>query len=331
MENEVAQKFICPLCWHDKKCCKKHSDNEWFTLYYCDWIKKDFYISKSIDDRKYSPEYLQRVFDIIGEKFLRQPILEKYYSDEKLHFYINEDYEQKDTDPRGYINLKNDLDHYPETLNEKIEHVLLNLSIMFPNYGDSFYIGTTGVARATYYRDDNYSNGILDILDQLDYITIFRNNQGVFTISAKGWQKIDEITKKNNEIKQGFIAMAFREETESIREAFKNAIEQCGYFARLIDEKEHNNQIVPEIFYEIGRSKFVVVDVTVPNYGAYYEAGYAQALGKQVIMCCRKVEFDSDDKKYRPHFDVAQKSMIVWETEDDLIERLKKRIEATVK
>ena len=86
---------------------------------------------------------------------------------------------------------------------------------------------------------------------------------------------------------------------------------------------------MPEIFYEIERSKFLVVDVTFPNYGAYYEAGYAQALGKQVIMCCRKTEFDSDGG--RPHFDVAQKSMIVWKDEEELIERLRKRIEATVK
>ena len=96
----------------------------------------------------------------------------------------------------------------------------------------------------------------------------------------------------------------------------------------VIDEKEHNNQIVPEIFYEIERSKFMVVDVTYPNYGAYYEAGYAQALGKQVIICCRENEFRNADT--RPHFDISQKSMIVWKDETELIERLKRRIEATV-
>ena len=123
--------------------------------------------------------------------------------------------------------------------------------------------------------------------------------------------------------------MAFMDETRSIREAFRTAIKDSGYAVSIIDEKEHNNQIVPEIFYEIERSKFVVVDVTFPNYGAYYEAGYAQALGKQVILCCRKTEFDSDNG--RPHFDVAQKSMIVWKDEEELIERLKRRIKATVK
>lgn len=75
--------------------------------------------------------------------------------------------------------------------------------------------------------------------------------------------------------------------------------------------------------FEISRSKFVVVDITYPNYGAYYEAGYAEALGKEVIICCRDTDF-------KPHFDIAQKSAIVWKDENDLEERLYRRIEATV-
>ena len=86
---------------------------------------------------------------------------------------------------------------------------------------------------------------------------------------------------------------------------------------------------MPEIFYEIKQSKFVVVDITKQNYGAYYEAGYAQALGKEVIVCCKKSVFDNP--KTKPHFDIAQKSMILWENEQDLIDRLKRRIIATVK
>lgn len=65
------------------------------------------------------------------------------------------------------------------------------------------------------------------------------------------------------------------------------------------------------------------MDITYPNYEAYYEAGYAEALGKEVIICCRDVNF-------KPHFDIAQKSAIVWKDEDDLEERLYRRIEATV-
>ena len=49
--------------------------------------------------------------------------------------------------------------------------------------------------------------------------------------------------------------------------------------------------------------------------------------GKQVIICCRKDSFEGNE---RPHFDIAQKSMIVWKDEEELVERLEKRIRATV-
>ena len=124
--------------------------------------------------------------------------------------------------------------------------------------------------------------------------------------------------------------MSFNEETDIIRKAFKAGIEGAGYSPMAIDEKEHNNQIVPEILFEIDNSRFLVMDATYPNNGAYYEAGYALGKGKQVIICCRKDSFN-DESKNRPHFDIAQKSMIIWETEDELVEKLKKRINATIK
>jgi len=56
--------------------------------------------------------------------------------------------------------------------------------------------------------------------------------------------------------------MQFGDETKSIRESFRKAISESGYSVKIIDEKEHNNQIVPEIFFEIEQSLFVVVDIT---------------------------------------------------------------------
>lgn len=46
-------------------------------------------------------------------------------------------------------------------------------------------------------------------------------------------------------------------------------------------------------------------------------------------VCCRKDSF-SDESEVRPHFDISQKSMVVWETQDELVEKLEKRIKATV-
>lgn len=52
-------------------------------------------------------------------------------------------------------------------------------------------------------------------------------------------------------------------------------------------------------------------------------------MGKEVIICCSKESFESDDS--RPHFDIAQQSMIIWDDHDDLSEKLTRRIKATVK
>jgi len=74
------------------------------------------------------------------------------------------------------------------------------------------------------------------------------------------------------------------------------------------------------------QSKFVIADLTGNRNGVYYEAGYAQALGKEVIVTWKK----TDESEEQPHFDIAQKNMIRWDSENDLYECLVKRIEATV-
>lgn len=51
--------------------------------------------------------------------------------------------------------------------------------------------------------------------------------------------------------------------------------------------------------------------------------------GKEVIACCSKETFKNDNT--RPHFDLAQKSIVIYDGDDDLKERLIRRITATVK
>jgi len=145
-----------------------------------------------------------------------------------------------------------------------------------------------------------------------------------YTLTIKGWQQIEKIQRQNTNNKNVFIAMAFSKGTESIRAALKKGITNAGFIPVIIDEITHNNQIVPELFKQIRNSKFLVIDVSEPNNGAYYEAGYASGLGKEVIFCCKKTTFD--DEKKRPHFDVSQKQMIIWEREEELTKMLEKWI-----
>lgn len=119
-----------------------------------------------------------------------------------------------------------------------------------------------------------------------------------------------------------FIAMSFGKSMQKARRSIIKVIEEFGYEAILIDIKEHNNQIVPEIFSEIKNAEFVVSDLTEQKRGVYLEAGYAMALNKEVILSCKAEDFE------KSHFDVSQINTIIWSDEGDLENRLRQRIKA---
>lgn len=73
----------------------------------------------------------------------------------------------------------------------------------------------------------------------------------------------------------------------------------------------------------------MVVDITYPNYGAYYEAGYAQALGKEVIICCRK-ENSIQQIKVPGRILIFLKNLQLFGRHMRLKDKLSKRITATV-
>jgi len=290
---------------------------------------KTFQTSVSIDKRilynfKGKLEYI-KILNLICERIVRSPKApNKRYWD----FYY--DSKEIDVTECNRVNVYPLMKNYPISINDIANRTLFNLSCVYPNYGTTFY-PSNEMYRLFFPKERAGVDaaGVANLLLQMGYLS--EDEPMIYYISVEGWKKIESLQKELLDIKQGFVAMKFGPETAEIRRGFREAIANAGYTMRVIDEKEHNNQIVPEIFYEIQRSRFVVVDVTFPNYGAYYEAGYAQGLGKQVIVCCKKEVFENKDGKYtRPHFDISQKSMVIWEDIEDLKVRLAKRIEATV-
>jgi nucleoside 2-deoxyribosyltransferase len=285
---------------------------------------------------------MRKRYNMVYES-LSKIMYEKTNKGNLYKFYYKSLDKHMDYDPM-LINVAELMKNYPKNIGEKLNRIVLNISRKFPSIGGK--ISSKDLHKSLMFTEaeyeDNEKRKSMNIPKPDSEITALRSylkdgglissfyeehdNYQDYKLTAKAWELIAELTKKQKEMNQGFIAMSFSDETEAISNSFKIAIDACGYVPKRIDEKEHNNQIVPEIFYEIEQSKFIVVDVTYQNDGAYYEAGYAQALGKQVIICCRKNEFN--DKK--PHFDISQKSMIVWENEEELVEKLKKRIQATV-
>lgn len=318
--------WTCPICGQPD-CDYKMMQGE-FDFYHCKKYDFRFFLSSTISCES-DDERRERALNLVTEHLIHSKYCVVNGRNRDWYFFDGVPGVQQKLPE--YANVADLMINYPDQVMDKAHRALVNLSILYPNYGDIIHLWGWQRRMVFAHKENNIGRfGLLRVLEDLGYLKDpeYRDN---FSITALGWQKIDELRKKEQTVKQGFVAMSFRDETKPIREAFRTAMRESGYSVAVIDEKEHNNQIVPEIFYEIERSKFVVVDVTYPNYGAYYEAGYAQALGKQVIICCRKAEFDDKENKDRPHFDIAQKAMVVWKDENDLVARLKKRIEATVK
>jgi nucleoside 2-deoxyribosyltransferase len=81
---------------------------------------------------------------------------------------------------------------------------------------------------------------------------------------------------------------------------------------------------------EIRQSRFLLADLTHHNKGAYWEAGFAEGLGKPVIYLCRKDVFE--DKSQGTHFDTNHHLTVVWDLENlgEAAEKLKATIRATL-
>lgn len=63
---------------------------------------------------------------------------------------------------------------------------------------------------------------------------------------------------------------------------------------------------------QIRDAAFVLVDLTHDNSGAYWEAGYAEGLGKPVIYLCEREKFD----QAKTHFDTNHCTTVPWSTEN---------------
>lgn len=145
-------------------------------------------------------------------------------------------------------------------------------------------------------------------------------------LTFEGWNRYELIKRGQAEGTHGFMAMQFNDPplNEVFNKCFKMAADECGFNLRTVAEVPKAGLIDNLIRAEIRQSLFVVADLTHDNSGAYFEAGYAEGLGKPVIYTCRKKEFDTGT-----HFDTSHHQTIIWEHDD--LETAKKKMVATLR
>ena len=238
---------------------------------------------------------------------------------------------------------------YPKSFNEKINIFLEKIWAMCQFMGDAVHLTPAQLYSATFVnRYDEKGNSrnnlneqafyFLDYLKENKYIAPVTSNN--IKLLPAGLRRLDELHRNShNNLKDVFVSMAFNEDTNETREAIRKGIIDAEYSPEFLDEIIHNKQIVPEMFRLIRECSFLILEISDPNYGAYYEAGYALGLGKEVIICCSSKVFNceyvtDDEKKYakylKPHFDIAQKQILLWNDYADLTHKLSEWIKAII-
>ncbi len=133
----------------------------------------------------------------------------------------------------------------------------------------------------------------------------------LFGLTLSGWEVYEQERKGRFAGRYGFIAMKFGDAVLDpfVESVVKPAVrEGVGY--SLVDLRNVSRAgVIDNILRaQIRDAAFVLVDLTHDNSGAYWEAGYAEGLGKPVIYICEQTKFDSA----KTHFDTNHSTTIMW-------------------
>lgn len=124
-------------------------------------------------------------------------------------------------------------------------------------------------------------------------------------------------------LKQIFVIMKFGDpDLDSAYQGAIKAVAENEFKFRVlrVDEVHDAGQIPRQVLENIARSEIVFAELSGARPNCYYEAGYAQALGKTMIFSIRKGE--------DIHFDLGAYRFIQWQTEEDLRHKLRQYLQS---
>lgn len=157
--------------------------------------------------------------------------------------------------------------------------------------------------------------------------TLGHPGQAHATLSFDGWEAYERLRQGTAFYRKAFMAMKFNDTVleRILEEVFKPNAKQAGFDLLKLDDDPRAGLIDDRLRVEIQSADFVIADLTHDNHGAYWEAGYAEGLGKPVIYTCEKKKFE--EKK--THFDTNHHLTIIWDTE--ALEEAGKKLKATIR
>jgi len=118
-----------------------------------------------------------------------------------------------------------------------------------------------------------------------------------------------------------FVIMSYKEigYYKDLYTSIKRVCEKYDYIARRVDESNVLKRIIPEITRQVRQCAFVIADITEERPNVYYELGFADGVGKEVIIVAKKGT--------TLPFDINDVPVLFWDSFTEFEEELTKRVE----
>lgn len=131
-------------------------------------------------------------------------------------------------------------------------------------------------------------------------------------LSLKGWDKWEAERRGKITGSHGFMALQFgdQELDAFLRDVIKPTTGELGYRLEDMRDAARAGVIDNVMRARIRDAAFVLVDLTHANAGAYWEAGYAEGLGKPVLYLCKNTVF----RDRGTHFDTNHCTTVMWDS-----------------
>jgi predicted Rossmann-fold nucleotide-binding protein len=117
-----------------------------------------------------------------------------------------------------------------------------------------------------------------------------------------------------------FVIMSFKVsgQYKDLYASIQRVCKEYEYEAKRVDESNLFKRIIPEIMKQLRQSAFVIADVTEQKANVFYELGFADGVGKEVILVAKAgTELP---------FDVGDVPVLFWDSFTEFEEGLRKRV-----
>jgi nucleoside 2-deoxyribosyltransferase len=213
-----------------------------------------------------------------------------------------------------------------EAMDTVLVHIADGLSKKVTGWAGDFSVYLTSYSRV-FLRSPEELGAILGQLAAANLVEPLQIEKQWITTrpTVQGWERVQTIRSQQVDTRQAFVAMSFAPDmTPAWLQGIRPALLGVGYHPFRVDSHEHNGKIDDVIVAELRRSAIVVADFSHHRGGVYFEAGYGMGRGMPVIWTVRQSDL------VETHFDTRQYNHVVWQTPDELRERLQTRLLATV-